>query len=547
MLSKPLASSLSLALALSVAACGGKAGGEPGPVGPGAGSTATADLDLTIPEVAVEGMLFAPEALGRPAMVQVTRGKTSLAAQRKKVARKPVAAEVQLLVSLLWTEADKQAAKKPDQAAALREEARTALRALVAAAPKDADAVTLQMMAVAELTLGDLSTATIAYEELVARFPDHEGAMAFKTWLAYLYVQQHRVADARKLTDGWKPAEVGPLAAYAQAWAAFAARDYAVANVAIRAAAVAWPDPTSRVAVERDLVLMLARGGAEVADASAAVAEVAGKELKHRYLLMFNLSESYKFAGYFDRAAAALDVLIDDVLKGEVPPDDLVAFRFRQADYAFRNADPTAAAERAIQAYQGLAACAEKCAGETAEAVTARLAKLAQFSHGVYAATQDATHLAAALSLYKFYIALPGRSDTDTVKGYLKNLQDTEANAAASQGKHTDKIMGDYTLVRREVLAACYEAVRVGAPDTTGAVTVNLEVAASGEVSGASSDPAGGKDGLAAVAGCVTERVRAWHFPSRSMPGVTRVSIPVMFKPLAKPAAAKPAAAKPAQ
>jgi hypothetical protein len=517
-----------VAFALTLAACGGSRGGDA--VDPKrAGPPAPADEEHVVAELAIEGIRFTPGALGYPSMHQVTRGKTSLAAARKKLARRPTLTDVQLFASLAWAEAARLGDSAPDQAGALREEARAALEQSRAAAGDKVDPVTLQMSATAAMWLGDAATATAIYEQLLARFPGHEGAASFRTWLASLYLQQDRLGDARTLVADWKPADVPELQAYVQAWVAFAARDYPLARSAIASAASRWKDPATRPGVDRDLVLILARGDGEPTEAVAAIGAATGGDAQARKVLVARLADAYKFAGAFARAAASLDVLAEGAT-----PEELVVIRFQQADFHFRLNQPARAAERAIEAHGALAACGAPCAGETAEAVTGRVAKLAQFSHGVFATTQDPAHAEAARTLYTAYLAIPGRADAETVQSYLKNLEDTRANAPAGQGKHGDKLAGDLVLVRREALAACYEAVLVAEPALSGAIKLSIAVSSQGEVTGAATDPAGGQEGLAAVARCLDQRVRTWSFPARSLPGETRIHVPITVAPRAE-------------
>jgi len=50
-------------------------------------------------------------------------------------------------------------------------------------------------------------------------------------------------------------------------------------------------------------------------------------------------------------------------------------------------------------------------------------------------------------------------------------------------------------------------------------------------VSAVASDPADGKQGLAAVGGCLSASIKRWTFPARTVPGLTRLLYPANFKP----------------
>jgi hypothetical protein len=175
--------------------------------------------------------------------------------------------------------------------------------------------------------------------------------------------------------------------------------------------------------------------------------------------------------------------------------------------------------------------------------VTERVLKLAQFSHTVYAKSLDERHYKAALQLYQYYLELPDRADTDTVKSYLRSLEETRSSADPNGGKHDGEVMLNVALARRESLAACYEIdpdARAGARGEHQAVDRDRPDRQGG---GRASDPAAGAEGLARAAGCAIDRARGWTFPSRTVPGKTVLDIPVQFR-LQLPAGAAPPAAR---
>lgn len=72
----------------------------------------------------------------------------------------------------------------------------------------------------------------------------------------------------------------------------------------------------------------------------------------------------------------------------------------------------------------------------------------------------------------------------------------------------------------REPLLACFGPL-------AGEVTLHLELRPDGGVVGGSSDPAGGQEGVAAVADCVLDRARAWRFPRAHDAGTRIVVVPL--------------------
>jgi tetratricopeptide (TPR) repeat protein len=484
--------------------------------------------------IAVQGTAFSPHAMGRPPMPGVVvKGRPNLAKQRRKAERRnATAADVQVLVHLLW-QAASDAASDTERATVFRIEARDALRKLHTAAAGKATALTVHMLAVAEATLGNDAAAGERFEELRTRFPDSEDRPAIDAWLAWSMLRQGKNRAAAELTSTWTMAKLDATAAYVMAWSNFRAGKFDAARAAIAAAASGWTAKQTFPDVERDLLLILARGGTPAAEASEIISRVAstsslvakGAVAKKRYVLMFSLSEAYRLAGRFGLATESLDMLLADPPPGGVPPEDVVGFRFRQADYSFRLNDPEAAAKHAIAALEALPACADKCDAKAQEGVVERIGKLANFFHTVYATSQDPRHFAAASQLYQRYVEIPDRADAAEYREHLKNLENTQRNADRATGKHSDKVMLNLVMTRRESITACYEQALLTEPDLEGALKITFEIGQDGVVLGGMTEPAKGVAGISKVAGCALERVKAWRFSSRTVPGRTVLSV----------------------
>jgi tetratricopeptide (TPR) repeat protein len=518
-----------LAASALVAGCGGAPARRPAPAASAPRELLPEDQALTASPLDVAGVAYGPDALGLPVMPRVrTRG--SLEQARKAVARpRPAPADVHALVTLLWSESARLAPADPTRAAALRTEARAALRAERARARAATDPTTLQMLAVAESWLGDEAAASAALEELLARRPPIASPAPVRLALVASYLRQHRVVDASRVTAAWQPAALEPAAAYALAWVALESGDAARARQAIARAASTWPDESTGAVVDRDLLLVLARTRTEPREAIRITAEAAGADADRRYQRVFALSDAYRDAGDYEAAAVTLELLLTDGSR-QAPPDDQVGFRYRQADYAFRQGRPAEAAARAIEAAAALGPCRAACPPATHQAVADRILKLAQFSHTVYARSQDGAHYDAAVTLYQRYAALPDRSDADAARGFLASLRETKASADPAAGKHDAEVLSNYLAARREVLAACYEAALAVQPALDGSLRLTLEIAADGAVRGATSEPAAGAEGIPLVAACAIERVRGWRFPARALPGTTTLIAPVELR-----------------
>jgi hypothetical protein len=174
--------------------------------------------------------------------------------------------------------------------------------------------------------------------------------------------------------------------------------------------------------------------------------------------------------------------------------------------------------------------------------------KLALHFHTIYATTLDDKYFEPAMRLYEFYLQDQARPNHGKVTTYVSQLNETKQNAQPNAGKHTKEMMGTAIDFRKQAFVRCYETVLQANPKLSGSVTITIEIDHTGKVAGAQTDPAGGKDGLAAVASCLDEEVRTWTFPGRSMQGKTVVVVPLGFSPkaAAAPAAAKQPAAQPA-
>jgi len=526
-------------LAYLAMACGGpegmNTGGAVGGVANTGGPMAAEDQRFVATEpIAIKGTAFSPHAMGLPPMpAVVVKGRPKLAGQRKKARRRnATVADVQVLAHLLWRAAS-DAASDTERSTVFRIEARDALRKLHAEAKGKAAALTVHMLAVAEATLGNDAAAIERYQELKSRFPDSEDRRTINTWLAWSMLRQGKNRSVAEMTSKWTLAEVDARAAYVMAWSDFRAGKLDSARTAIAAAASGWTDEETFPELERDLLLILARAATPAAEASEIISRVASTSslvaksagARKRYQWMFSASEAYRLAGRFDLAGEILDILIADPPPGGVPPEDVVGFRFRQADYSFRLNQPEAAAKRAIAALEALPACAEKCDAAAQAGVVERVAKLANFFHTVYATSQDLRHFAAASQLYQRYVEIPDREDSSKYREHLKNLENTKRNADQSTGKHSHEVMLNLVMTRRESITACYEQALLTEPELEGALKIIFEISQDGEVLGGTTEPVKGAAGIAKVAGCALERVKRWRFSSRTVPGNTVLSV----------------------
>ncbi len=495
------------------------------------------------PEVPLQGMVFKPQALGRPSLgIRVSpKRKTSLKKARKKVAKSKKLKEndVLILATMLWDAARKQ--KDAAKSKALREEARAALSKLHDAAAGKSTINNLIMLSGATLYLGDEAAAAKLYEDMVARFADNAFVkIDARTWLTYLYLKAGRNAEAAKVVDGWTSASEGMthLSRYVLAWVQFRKGDNKAAAATLADAANVWKGGYKN-ALQEELTLFLARAGTPLAEADKLLGDLVGGDKVLRFKALYRLHDHYRHAGYLDLAIETLRMVATKVLD-QVPEKTLVAFNFKLAEYEFGANRPGKAATAVTAAFDGLSRC-DKCTDSEKENVAKGIASLGTTFHNVYAHTLDDNYYAPALALYDLYLKIPGRPDADRFKSHKHNLEQTKAQAQVEQGKHDGKVMWKMLRMRHQAAVACYERVLQGKSDLAGPVKLTIMVESDGKVVGAATEPAKGLEGMSAVAGCIEERAKGWSFAGRSQKGKTSLVVSYSFSPKAPAPKAKPA------
>lgn len=491
--------------------------------------TAPVSEDITLtgfdPAV-IKGMVYRPEGLGKPNVVRVSAKKpTTLAKQRKKWASAKGAAkatEAKVLVSMLW---DAGTAQSDETVNALRAEAKQVLADTKAAAPEEFDDLLYRMLFTLQVWTDEEAAAVATGTEMVEKFPESAITDALAPWIAYLQLRANMVDAAQKTVSRWQLEGLDPNSdyarAYAMAWAAFRAGDYETAPKAIAWAAKNWKSPTTVPVVVQDLLLMFARAGLPIDQAMTYFTDLSNGSVDVQYEWLYKLYEGLEAAGRPELAAAALQKALD--IKGAaVPPLHLVSISQRQFNNYLIAHEPEKAANKLLDAYNGIGPCGELCAGNT-DAMADQIKQLAQHFHTTFATTQDPKFYGPAEKLYQFYIGLQ-RPDSAEMQSNLTALQETKARMVANTGVHDKATMGWSIGVRNPTVKACYEKVLQSEPTLAGELALTLEIAADGTVSGANTNPPAGDQGLAAVAKCVDERARTWTFPARSKPGKTTLT-----------------------
>lgn len=512
------------------AACGGAPADPQQPTdGSGAGpakpTTGDVDLVIELPKVELKGGAFAPEGLVRPPMpVAEGRKKLTIDKQRAALAKAKEAEEreglSQILASSLYqaSKAETGGKEKP-----LLEEARQVLRdALKGATTPDVN--TLRMLGVLEIILGDYAAAAPLWEKLTLMNPPDKEVDHFRTWWAYSLLVSNQNAAALAAVKDVVPSVKAYELAYATAWARWRAGEGSGAWVAMRAAALGWPDKAKLKGsiIERDLVLFAGRTPVTVAEAATVTAAFAGGASADQYAILFKLSQSMSAAGRYPDTIAAVDAALRAV-GSEVPKQDPPKLFFQQAELTLRFDDPVSGARLGKKALDALTTCGAACTDKND--VIAAVQRIATFYHSIYATSQDLRFYPPALELYNALIAVSDPAKKPEVEKLAKQLEQTKKNVRAGGGIHDKEIVAALMGLHSQEVQACYEATLTSQQQLAGTLVLSLEIDKSGAVTGATSTPPAGDAELAAVAQCALGRAKVWRLPARGKPGVTRVKL----------------------
>ncbi len=485
----------------------------------------------------LQGMAFAPQALGRPALPKVsppkrtTLKRAARAAKFKAGAKWPKARKVDAVLvyaSMLWHGK----AKTKEAKAKNRATATEALKKLYAV-PHDAKShnaeALMQMVSGALLASGDAEGAIKVMEEQIKLFPESKATPYTRAWAAFFMLRADKNKEAAALVAAGVPE--GRRGEYVRAWVAYRARKWDDVKKHMTAAATLWKG-RKRI-IRREAVLLMGRAGASVKELDDLIKTLAGANPPVRYRLLYTAQQVFLLTGAYAKALQVLDMLSTNVVE-KVPANDLVSFRLSQAGLYYRVNDPAKSVEAAFAAQKGLVPCADKCA-KLKDPVLATLFQLAQVYHTIFASSLDERYHSAAVKLYDAYLAItPPRADKENAKRFYDSLKATKKNTAKGAGVHNNpKALQNIISFRREGALACYESVLQSNKALTGTVKATIQFDATGKVTGVETDPAKGVDGLAAVAGCMDQHFRTWTFPARTVPGNTAIVVPYTFAPKA--------------
>jgi tetratricopeptide (TPR) repeat protein len=522
---------ISLAFVLvGFVACGGPTKGPEGPNGGGGGGSKPAgpgDVSFEVPPIEVKGLVFEPEALGRPGMPLVeAKRKTTIEKQRQvfEKTKDPVQKEAQaaVLATMLY---QKSKDAKDDEQQKLYTEARQVLRDAAQVSGDKVDEITLRLLGSYELLLGDFPAAEKAWGTLVAKAPKDKDILTNKAWWGYALLKQFKNAEALQAVGADPLTDKQPEHAYVVAWAKFRTGDNAGAWAAIVTAAKGWGGNTGKEALDRDLLLFAGRTDVPMETAFKELAAVSPKGMDYEILAKLGL-QSYQFAGRWADGVKALDRALT-VIGSKVPVNDLPVLRYQQADYTVRLDDPVTAAKYATQAINALPGCGSKCSAQDMENLVQSVYIMGRLFHILYATAHDDRYYEPAHDLYQLAVPKITKDDKMRSEG-MKDadiLEKTFKSMKAGVGTHDKGALGALINRHNQEIQACYEHGLAANPKIGGNLIVNIESDQTGAMKGVATEPKGGAEGMAMVAGCVEKRVKGWKLPTRAQAGTTRIKL----------------------
>jgi hypothetical protein len=379
----------------------------------------------------------------------------------------------------------------------------------------------------------DYAAADKAWAQLIQKDPKNKDLPYFKTWWGFALLKQFKNAEALAAVKDEPPAsyEKHPELAYVVAWAKWRANDDAGAWQAMVSAAKGWQG--SRSIIDDELYLFAARSNTSFDQAAQQLYTVFNaKQDDQRYAVLVKLGlRAYGYAGRWADGVAALDKALQLVGK-KAPENDVPVIRYSQADFTVRLDNPEQSAKYAKLAIEALPACGQKCSDKEKQDLVAAVAGIARVFHFVYATSNDKRYFKPANDLYLATIPIIMDPATRSARNKdAETLQRTEKNAKPGSGTHDKDAIRVLTERHNQEIQACYEGVLTAKPKLGGNLALHLESDQTGVIKGATTEPKGGLDGLAAVATCVVEHARQWKLPTRGMPGNTRIKLSYTFAP----------------
>lgn len=501
-------------------AAGGAGGGRP---------LAAGDVPLDIANIAIKGMVFEPEALGRPGMpFYEPKNKAQTIDQQKKAMESAKdlilkQAQAAVLATMMYIESKKQTGPAQKQSLA---DARQVLRDVATLAKDQVDPITLRLLGSYEIQLEDWSAAEKAWGGLVKAAPKDKDVAYNKAWWAYTLLKQNRTADAVEVFKGDVPTSKQPEAAYAMAWAKWRGGDDQGAWQAMVAACAGWGKNPNKDVIERDTLFFAGRSGMALAQIKPELFKVLdAKTPAQQYAVLVKLGlQAYQFAGRWADGVAALEDAIK--IAPSVPLDDRVAIGFFQAEFTVRLDQPDAASRHAKDAIAAMPACGSKCSEKQKQEFLVGIYGIARTFHLLYATSNDVRYYQPAHDLYaQVGPLIQDQTTRSQSKADLETLEKTLQNMRPGTGTHEKQAIGVLLQRHNQEIQACYERLLAGDPKLAGELVLELESDATGVINAANSNPKAGAADLAAVATCAINNAKQWKLPKRGMAGNTYIKL----------------------
>ncbi|MGE0399324.1 MAG: AgmX/PglI C-terminal domain-containing protein [Kofleriaceae bacterium] len=526
--------SVSFVSLLILAACGGAQSTGTGTSGSGSGSggnkpTAAGDAVFDVPVIEIRGLVFEPEALGRPGMPLVdAKKKTTIEKQRQVFAsaKDPVQKEAHaaILATLLYQKSKDDKANEKD----LLTEARKALRDAASLSGDKVDEITLRLLGSYELLLEDFAAAEKAWAMLVNKDPKNKEVQYNKAWWAFSLLKQFKNSEALAVVKDETLSEKQPELAYAAAWAKWRTGDDAGAWTALVTASKGWGSNPGREAIDRDLYLFAGRAK------NVALSEVTGplftvmgaKDKRQQFQVLAKLGlESYQFAGRWQDAVNAIDKAFE-VGGDTVMPNEKPVLRYQQAQFSIPLDQPELSAKIAKQMMEALPACGAKCSEEDKQQLIKNTYGMGRLFHVLYATANDVRYYQPAHDIYTETVGkiMDNQLRADAQKD-IAVLETTLKNTKAGTGTHDKAAIGALLQRHNQEVQACYETALSSNPKLAGTLVLNIESDETGVIKGASTEPKAGVADMSAVAGCVAEAAKTWKLPKRGSRGATRIKL----------------------
>ena len=534
-------------LLASLVACAGatpssdKFVNQPGS-GSGSGSAASSkptsgDATIDAGSTDIRGVVFEPTALGLPGMPMVSaKHKMSIEKHRAELAKAkdPVVkqAEAEIIATMIYEQGKGQTGQQQKDTYT---QARQVLKDTAdAVGPDKLDDSLLLMLGSFDIPLEDYAAADADWGNLVNKAPKDKNEPSNRAWWVYSLLKEFKNQDAVNALGSEPITDKQPEFAYVAAWAKFRTNDMPGAWQAIVTALKGWGNNPGRDELQKEVVRFAGRTGTPMDAALKELVPLLAKASPaDQYKLYSELGlGAYQFAGRWADAIAMLDKAVSTA-GTKVPLDDVPKLRYEQADFATRLDTPDTVANYAKQALEAVNTCGGACPQSDSQKLIELIYGTGRLLGVLYANDNDPRYYDPAIAIYNAVVPMMAfkQPEQEAAAREKATLDQWKLKLKPNMGKHDKDAITALLSRRNQEVQACYEQVLTGNPKLGGTLVVRLEADQTGAITGASTEPKAGMADLAAVAGCVGDRARAWKLPTHGAPGVTRITLNYALAP----------------